>query len=400
MASRKIRPAKNRELNGRESVIAPGTRPISMRYYIIAGERSGDLHGGNLVKEIRKRDPDAVFRGLGGDYLRQQGVELLVHYAEFAVMGFVEVILNIVKISGYLRKCGRDILNFQADVIILIDYAGFNRQMARFGKRHKIKVFYYISPKVWAWNQSRAWQLKAAVDRMFVILPFEKDFYKKFDWDVDYVGNPVLDAVKAHEPDVTFMEKHAFDRSRPLVALLPGSRRQEVLRVLPVMRDVIQRFTALQFAVATVNNLDRSLYTDVADLPNVALVAEDTYNLLLHADTAVVTSGTATLETALFKVPQVVVYRAAPLTIALGKLVIKVPYISLVNLIAGKTVVKELIQNEANVDAISEELASLVSDGEYRKRMLAEYDAIVKKLDTGSASENAARMMVGEIVSR
>ncbi len=365
-----------------------------MRYYIIAGERSGDLHGSNLVKAIRRHDPNAVFRGLGGDYLRAAGVELFAHYAEFAVMGFVEVMLNIVKISAYLRKCGRDIVEFKADVIILIDYAGFNRQMARFGKKHNIKVFYYISPKVWAWNQGRAYQLKAKVDRMFVILPFEKDFYEKFDWKVDYVGNPVLDAVKAHETDITFLSARGFERSRPLIALLPGSRKQEVLRVLPVMTEVIARFPDLQFAVATVNNLDRSLYDHAAKFPNVRLVEEDTYNLLLHSHAAIVTSGTATLETALFKVPQVVVYRAAGLTIALVKLVIKVKYISLVNLIAGRQVVRELIQEAANPDTISDELRALIADGHYRKEMLTGYDEIIKKLDTGSASENAGRLMV------
>lgn len=366
-----------------------------MRYYIIAGERSGDLHGSNLVKAIRRHDPNAVFRGLGGDYLRNEGVELFVHYGEFAVMGFVEVLLNIVKISGYLRKCGRDIINFRADVIILIDYAGFNRQMAAFGKKNNIRVFYYISPKVWAWNQRRAYQLKANVDRMFVILPFEKDFYQKFKWQVDYVGNPVLDAVKAHEPDLNFLLQRGFDHSRPLVALLPGSRKQEVLRILPVMQEVVLRFPELQFGVATVNNLEKSLYDPVANLPNVRLVEEDTYNLLLNAHAAIVTSGTATLETALFKVPQIVVYKAAPLTIALGRWVIKVKYISLVNLIAEKLVVKELIQDDANAIDISNELQSLVGDTSYRKQMLANYDEIIKRLDTGSASENAARLMVG-----
>ncbi len=365
-----------------------------MRYYIIAGERSGDLHGSNLVKAIRKHDPDAVFRGLGGDYLRGAGVELFVHYAEFAVMGFVEVMLNIVKISMYLRKCGRDILAFKADVIILIDYAGFNRQMARFGKKSNIRVFYYISPKVWAWNQGRAYQLKAKVDRMFVILPFEKDFYEKFNWKVDYVGNPVLDAVKAHDPDLNFIASRGFDRAKPLIALLPGSRKQEVLRVLPVMSEVIMRFPELQFAVATVNNLDPAMYDPVTAYPNVTLVEEDTYNLLLNAHAAIVTSGTATLETALFKIPQMVVYKAAGLTIALGKLVIKVKYISLVNLIAGRQVVRELIQEEANAETISEELRALVAEGGYRKEMLSGYDEIIRKLDTGSASENAGRLMV------
>ena len=365
-----------------------------MRYYIIAGERSGDLHGSNLVKAIRKHDPEAVFRGLGGDYLRNEGVQLFAHYGDFAVMGFVEVLLNIVKISTYLRKCGRDMVEFHADVLILIDYAGFNRQMARFGKKNNIPVFYYISPKVWAWNQSRAYQLKANVDKMFVILPFEKEFYKKFGWDVDYVGNPVLDAVKAHEPDLHFMTARGFDRSKPLVALLPGSRKQEVLRILPVMREVIIRFPELQFGVATVNNLERHLYNPVALFPHVKLIEEDTYNLLLHARAAVVTSGTATLETALFRVPQIVVYKAAGLTIALGKLVVKVDYISLVNLVAGRLVVREMIQEDANPSAISDELQALVAEGDHRKKVLAGYDEISHRLDTGSASENAGRLMV------
>jgi lipid-A-disaccharide synthase len=366
-----------------------------MRYYIIAGERSGDLHGSNLVRAIRKQDPDAVFRGLGGDYLRNAGVELFVHYAEFAVMGFIEILLNIIKISRYLRKCGKDIRAFEADVIILVDYAGFNRQMARFGKRNNIKVFYYISPKVWAWNQRRAHQLKANVDRMFVILPFEKDFYRKFKWEVDYVGNPVLDAVKAHKPDQEFLSRNRLRIDMPIVALLPGSRKQEVLSIIPVMRDVVQKFPEHQFAVATVNNLDSGLYDPLAEFFNVRLIEEDTYNLLLHANAAIVTSGTATLETALFRVPQIVVYKTGAMSYAVAKMVIQVPFISLVNLIAGKEVVKEFIQAEATLAKISVELKGLLARGSYRERMLSEYDNIISLLDTGSASENAARLMVG-----
>lgn len=366
-----------------------------MRYYIIAGERSGDLHGGNLVRSIRRHDPEAVFRGLGGDYLRQQGVDLFAHYSDLAVMGFVEVLLSIVKISRYLRKCGRDILDFKPDVIILIDYAGFNYQVARFGKKNNIKVFYYISPKVWAWSQRRAWHLKKNVDRMFVILPFEKDFFRKFNWEVDYVGNPVLDAVKAHQADAGFVARHGLDKSKAVVALLPGSRHQEVSRVLPVFRELVVRLPDVRFGVATVNNLPAALYESVGSLPNVVLVAEDTYNLLQQADAAVVTSGTATLETALFRVPQVVVYRAAKLTIALGRLVIRVPFISLVNLIAEREVVRELIQDDANAEVICQELNALISNREYRDRMRAGYDEIIRKLDTGSASENAGRLMVG-----
>jgi len=366
-----------------------------MRYYIIAGERSGDLHGSNLVKEIRKQDPEAVFRGLGGDYLQGAGVELFVHYAEFAVMGFVEILMNIVKISGYLRKCGRDILAFRADVMVLIDYAGFNRQMARFGRKNNVKVFYYITPKVWAWNQGRAHQLKANVDRMFVILPFEKEFYKKFDWDVDYVGNPVLDAIRSHQPENDFLLKNDLQTTSPIVALLPGSRKQELLNIIPVMHDVVERFPDLQFAVATVDNLEKNLYDPLTKFSNVRLVAEDTYDLLLHAQAAIVTSGTATLETALFKVPQMVVYKAGRLSYFLARMVIQVKFISLVNLIAGREVVKELIQRDANVEKISSELAALLSDGVYKSEMLQAYDGITNLLDTGSASENAAKLMVG-----
>ena len=366
-----------------------------MRYYIIAGERSGDLHGSNLVKAIRRHDPDASFRGLGGDYLQEVGVKLFAHYAEFAVMGFVEVLLNIIKISRYLRKCADDLVGFNADVLILIDYAGFNRQMARIAHQKKIKVFYYISPKVWAWNQRRAHQLKANVDRMFVILPFEKDFYKKFNWDVDYVGNPVLDAVKEHKPDKDFAAKAGLNTTSPIVALLPGSRKQELLNIIPVLSEVAIRFPEFQFAVATVNNLERKLYEPLRVLTNVRFVQEETYNLLQNADAAIVTSGTATLETALFRVPQVVVYKAGRASYLLAKMVIQVPFISLVNLIAGKEVVKELIQDEATVEKMGAELRAILFDQQYRKEMLNNYDSIITLLDTGSASENAARLMVG-----
>lgn len=365
-----------------------------MRYYIIAGERSGDLHGSNLVKAIKKLDTNAIFRGFGGEYLQNAGVELFVHYAKFAVMGFAEILLNIIKISGYLRKCRNDILAYKPDVVILIDYAGFNLQIARFGKKKDIKVFYYITPKVWAWNQSRAHQLKATVDRMFVILPFEKDFYKKFNWDVDYVGNPVLDAVKAHQQDKNFLSKTNLNSTTPIIALLPGSRKQELLRIIPVMREVITKFPELQFAVATVNNLEKNLYSSLSEFNNVRLVEEDTYNLLLNAHAAIVTSGTATLETALFKVPQIVVYKAAPLTYSFVKMVIKVRFISLVNLIADREVIKELIQDDANLENIAKELNAIISDGSYRNKILKDYDTIFELLDTGSASETAARLMV------
>ena len=365
-----------------------------MQYYIIAGERSGDLHGSNLVKAIKKNDPAARFRGFGGDYMREAGVELTAHYGELAFMGFIEVVKNWNTISRYTKKCKGDILKFKPDVIILIDYAGFNMQIASFGKKNNVKVFYYISPKVWAWYQKRALKLKATVDRMFVILPFEKQFFKKFDWEVDYVGNPVLDAVKTHQADPQFHKKNNLDASRPIVALLPGSRKQELQRMVPVMAEVAKASPQFQFAVATVSNLSAELYQPLTVLPNVTQINEDTYNLLLNARAAIVTSGTATLETALFKVPQTVIYKASSSTYLVVKWFIKVPYISLVNLIANKEVVKELIQEKATKDEVGAELHRLVSDGSYRTNMLQDYDKIYQTLDTGSASENAARLIV------
>jgi lipid-A-disaccharide synthase len=365
-----------------------------MRYYVIAGERSGDLHAGNLVKAIKRLDDNSQFRGFGGEYMKEAGVNLVATYSEIAFMGFLEVFKNLNTISKYIKKCKADILENEPDVIVLIDFGGFNKQIAAFGKKHGIKVFYYITPKVWAWYQSRAYDLKKTVDHMFVILPFEKDFFKKFEWDVDYVGNPVLDAVKAHQPNEEFLNQHQLDKTIPLIALLPGSRRQELIRMIPIMSNVVKQFPHLQFAVAAVNNLGRDLYAQLAELKNVRFIYEDTYNLLLNSSAAIVTSGTATLETALFKIPQVVVYKTSYLSYKIAKTVINVPYISLVNLIAGKQVIKELIQKNATVDSIAAELNALVFDKAYRNKILADYENIFTTLDTGSASENTARLMV------
>jgi lipid-A-disaccharide synthase len=365
-----------------------------MRYFIIAGERSGDLHGGNLAKSLKENDPRAVFKGFGGEYMQEAGVELTVHYGELAFMGFAEVVANLNKISGYIKKCKADILEFKPDVIILIDYGGFNTRIAKFGKKQNLKVFFYITPKVWAWYQKRALTLKKNVDRMFVILPFEKDFYKKFDWDVDYVGNPVLDAIKLNKPDLEFLTKKNFKENRPVIALLPGSRKQELQNVVPAMAAVAKRFIEFQFAVATVSNLDKSLYSAFDGLENVKFIQDDTYNLLLNSKAAIVTSGTATLETALLFVPQVVIYKTSGITYRIAKSFIQVPFLSLVNLIAGKRVVKELIQHEVNEEAISKELRLLVLDEDYRKQILQNYDSVYKTLDIGSASKNAASLMV------
>ncbi|MFM8914279.1 MAG: lipid-A-disaccharide synthase, partial [Flammeovirgaceae bacterium] len=325
-----------------------------MRYYIIAGERSGDLHGSNLVKELKKLDAAASFRGLGGEEMERNGVSLLFHYEQLAFMGFLAVI-NLFKIAGYMKRCRADVLQYKPDALILIDYGGFNRQMAKFGKRNNIKVMYYIPPKVWAWRQARAWSLKKNVDQLYVILPFEKDFYKRYGMEVNYVGNPVLDAIKSFQPNQNFKQEHQLPQDKKIIALLPGSRKMELERIVPLMAEVARQNLHHQFVVAAVDNLPQSLYEPLKSLVNVKFVYNQTYDLLLLARSAVVTSGTATLETALLKVPQVVVYKAGGLEYSIAKSVVKVKFISLVNLIANREVVKELIQEEANPARLQQE---------------------------------------------
>ena len=365
-----------------------------MKFYLIAGERSGDLHGGNLIRQLKHQAPDSHFRGFGGDYMRDAGMEEVVHYRELAFMGFAEVIANLSTISKKIKQCKADILQYRPDVIVLIDYAGFNMRIARFAKQNNIKVFWYISPKVWAWNQNRAWKLKANVDKMFVILPFEKQFFKKFDWSVDYVGNPVLDAVKAHVKNNDFISQNNLNPQKPVVALLPGSRKQELKTIIPLMAEVAAQFPNIQFVVAAVTNLDQSMYAALKKHANIKFVTDAAYDLLSNADAAIVTSGTATLETSLFRVPQIVVYKTSAITYWIGRMIIKVPYISLVNLIADKEVVKELIQEDASAEKVSHELSQILENQNYRNKMLNDYDSIIRMLDTGSASENTARLML------
>jgi lipid-A-disaccharide synthase len=364
-----------------------------MKYYIIAGERSGDLHAGNLVKALRSEDPAALVKGFGGDYMAANGVNLTVHYREMAFMGFAEVVANLRTISKLSRVCKKDMLSFHPDVVILVDYGGFNTRMAKFARKNGLRVFYYITPKVWAWYQKRALTLKANVDRMFVILPFEKDFYKKFDWNVDYVGNPVLDAIKSFVPSTDFLTKYQFRSGAPLVALLPGSRKQELLTILPLMKELAMQCPEYQFGLATVDNLDESLYQELRDIRNITFIANDTYSLLKHATSAVVTSGTATLETALLNVPQVVVYKTSTISYEIGRRFIRVGYISLVNLIANKRVVTELIQHDANPQRLLQEVKAITENPTRRQEVLNDYAVIYSILDVGSASENAARLM-------
>ncbi|HZY81274.1 MAG TPA: lipid-A-disaccharide synthase [Cyclobacteriaceae bacterium] len=365
-----------------------------MRYYLIAGERSGDLHGGNLIRAIRDNDPQFIGRGFGGNYMQEAGMDLALHYDKMAFMGFTAVLANFRTISAIMKQCKADILSFKPDVVILIDYGGFNMRIAKFAKANGLKVFFYISPKVWAWNTSRAWKLKATVDRMFCILPFEKEFYKKFDWEVDYVGNPVLDAIKKFQPDPDFLAKNGLNNGKEIVALLPGSRRMELKGVVPIMAGVAKLNSTLQFVVAGIKTLPPDLYAPLKNVPNVRIIFESTYDLLSNATAALVTSGTATLETALFKVPEALLYKTTIIEEAIVRSLIKIKWLGLVNLIADKNVVRELYQSDFTVEKVNAELDRLIADPAYRNNLLTEYDKVYKTLDTGSASENAGRLMV------
>jgi len=371
-----------------------------MKYYLIAGERSGDLHGANLMKGIKANDPEAEFRGWGGDMMQTEGIDLVTHYKDTAFMGFLEVALNIRKIAGFLKKCKRDILAYKPDVIILIDYPGFNLRIAAFGKQNGIKTFYYISPKVWAWNQKRAWKIKKNVDQMFVIFPFEIDFYKKFDFKVDYVGNPLMDAIDAFKPDPDFKKKNNLDENLAIIALLPGSRRQEIINMLDLMLTVQPHFSGYQFVIAGVKNLPASLYDKYEAINNVSIVYESTYDLLSVSEAALVTSGTATLETALLNIPEVVCYKTSGFSYAVAKRLIKVPFISLVNLIMEKEVVRELIQDELNEQELVAELAAILEGGVKRETLLKQYFELQSLVGGAGASERAGALMVDSLTRK
>ncbi|WP_027303213.1 lipid-A-disaccharide synthase [Rudanella lutea] len=364
-----------------------------MRYYFIAGERSGDLHGGNLIRSIRQHDPDAQCRAYGGEQMQEAGATLVRHYRQMAFMGFIEVAKNLGTIRRIMRECQADLLANRPDVLVLIDYAGFNLRMARFAKKHGIPVFYYISPKVWAWNQKRALTIKALVDRLFVIFPFEVDFFKQYDYEVEYVGNPLMDALTAFRPNPNFAigPRHL---GRPVVALLPGSRKQEVENMLPVMLEASRQFTGYQFAVGTVDNLPRALYDRLlANYPDVKRVEDAAYDLLHVAEAALVTSGTATLETALLNVPEVVLYKTPRWWYEIGKRILAVPYLSLVNLIAGRLVVHELIY-DCTPTRVADELRAILVGGKRRDAMLRDYAEVQQKVGGPGASERAGKRMV------
>ncbi len=375
-----------------------------MKYYIISGEASGDLHGSNLIKELKKKDSTADIRCWGGDKMQAAGATLVKHYKELAFMGFIEVLNNLGTILKNIKFCKEDITQYKPDVLILIDYPGFNLRIAKWAKQQGYTIIYYISPQVWAWKENRVKLIKECVDKMLVILPFEKAFYKKWNYEVEYVGHPlvevveeykiqdtgsmILDITKSSDPPASSIQHPVSN----IIALLPGSRKQEILKKLPIMLEVTKRFPAYQFVVAKAPGLEESFYTQLlAPYSNVSSVADKTYGLLMQSKAALVTSGTATLETALFGVPEVICYKGNALSYQIAKRLVKIKFIGLVNLIMDKEVMKELIQNDLTVDNLQHELGLLLDDPKKQQQVKEDYTALMNLLKKGgNASANAA----------
>ncbi|HHB77997.1 MAG TPA: lipid-A-disaccharide synthase [Saprospiraceae bacterium] len=372
-----------------------------MKYYIIAGEASGDLHASNFVKALKRKDSAVELRGWGGDLMKEAGVDVVKHYKDLAFMGFLEVAKNIRTILGNFKSCKEDILAYGPDAVILVDYPGFNLRMAKWLTINKIKVFYYISPQIWAWHQSRVKEIKKYVDHMFVILPFEKEFYGKYGVDVDFVGHPLLDVVEDYQPqkiDFSMSEQPSSDRK--IIALLPGSRKQEISLVLPEMLKVVDSFPDYQFVVAGAPSQSKEFYQKVMGAglfaQKVPVIFGQTYDILAQADAALVTSGTATLEAALFEIPQVVCYKGSSISYAIAKRLVKVDYISLVNLIAKEEMVKELIQHELTTEHLIEELKRVLAP-DHQATIKANYKRLKDLLGNAGASERLAELVLSRV---
>lgn len=353
-----------------------------MKYYLIAGEASGDLHASNLMKELKKLDINAEFRCWGGDKMQAAGGTIIKHYRELAFMGFTEVLMNIRTIFANIDFCKKDIVEWKPDTVIFVDYPGFNLRIAPFVKSIGIKSIWYISPQVWAWKSSRVNKLKACVDKMLVILPFEKEFYKKWNYEVEYVGHPLLDSLT---PISIIKEEEK------IIALLPGSRKQEISAMLPEMLNVVEKFPSYKFVIAGAPSVDENFYKQFITGKNVSILFGETYSLLEKASAALVTSGTATLETALYGVPEVVCYKGSGISFQIAKWLIKVKYISLVNLIMDKEAVKELIQEEMNAANIEKELKSLLENKQRIEEMKRDFVLLKEKLGNSGASSRAAK---------
>jgi len=370
-----------------------------MKYYIISGEASGDLHASNLMRHLKQKDADMKVRAWGGDLMQAQGAIIVKHYKDLAFMGFLEVILNLKTILGNLKYCKKDILAYKPDALILVDYPGFNMRIAKFANQHNIPVYYYISPQVWAWKKNRVFDIKKYVTKLYSILPFEKDFYAQYDYEVEYLGHPLLDSVSNYRKEHKACVNQWKKEGRPLVALLPGSRVQELNKMLLKMLEVEKQFPECDFVIAGVEALGEDFYQSFLKGSNITLVYNKTYQLLEEADAALVSSGTATLEMALFNVPQVVCYQTSWLSYKIAKLLVDIKYISLVNLISDQEIVKELIQEELTVPNMVDELNRILSvDG--ASKMQSEY-AVLRQLLCGvGASERVAASVFKDLVSQ
>ncbi len=373
-------------------------KKIHMKYYIIAGEASGDLHGSNLMKALYEEDPQAEIRFWGGDLMQKAGGTLVKHYRELAFMGFVEVIFNLKTILSNITFCKKDILEFKPDVILFIDYPGFNMRIAKWAKELNYKTHYYISPQIWAWKENRIKAIKQDVDKMFVILPFEKSFYEdKHHYPVDFVGHPLIDAIQ-NQPsfdEAIFRKEHQLGE-KPIIAVLPGSRKQEITKMLSVMLSVVDDFQDYEFVIAGAPSQEYDFYQQFISNKNIKFVSNKTYDLLRSSTAALVTSGTATLETALFKVPEVVCYKGSSISYQIAKRIITLKYISLVNLIMDQEVVTELIQADCNTKRIKEELQKLL-EPQYREKLLKNYDILEQKLGGVGASKKTAKLIVADL---
>lgn len=370
-----------------------------MKYYIIAGEASGDLHGSNLMRALYQEDPKADIRFWGGDLMQEVGGTLVKHYRTLAFMGFAEVIMNLKTILNNISFCKKDIEKFNPDVIIFIDYPGFNMRIAKWAKQRGIKTHYYIAPQIWAWKENRIKAVKRDFDKLFVILPFEKDFFEvKHNFPVDFVGHPLIDAIhhRKKTDEIQFRKENNLDK-KPIIALLPGSRKQEISKMLSVMLSVVNDFIDYQFVIAGAPSQEFEFYKQFLTTQNVKFVSNKTYDLLSISTAALVTSGTATLETALFKVPEVVCYKGGWISYQIAKRIITLKYISLVNLIMDSEVVTELIQEECNQKRIKEELSKLLETN-HRNKLLANYDILETKLGGLGASQKTAQLIVKELV--
>ncbi|HDZ41800.1 MAG TPA: lipid-A-disaccharide synthase [Bacteroidetes bacterium] len=367
-----------------------------MKYFIIAGEASGDLHGSNLIAGLIKTDPEAEIRCWGGDKMEKSGGRLLVHYRELAVMGIWEVLIRLGKIFKNLRICKQQVLDFNPDLVILIDYPGFNLRIAKYLKNYAINVYYYISPKVWAWKKSRIKKIKRYINRMYVIFPFEPEFFEKYAYRVHYFGNPLVETVekgiKAAAKRPQFLARYGL-ADKPVISLLAGSREQEIRKILPVMAGMEKYYPDYQLLVAGISTVDPGVYERILVESSIKVIYDDTYSLLVNSDAALVTSGTATLETAIAGIPQVVCYRTSGLSYAVARMLVKIRFISLVNIIMDKEIVKELIQNDLNERRLASELNIILPGGRKREQMIANYSVLKKKLSGRGASERIAKDM-------